>query len=239
MAERGQRNRHGDRHPGRAVAARFGPAMAAAAAYARSLGAKAVLALASDDLVTAPRNSVPACRDGPPPSSRADRHLRHPADRTQDRLRLYPARQRISAPCRRSWPSSRSPLRNGARYIEEGLLWSSRFFLFPPGRAVGDGELPAAMAAAPSRPWPRRRRLARRCSLMPILRQGAGQVDRLRRNGAHRQVPGRAGEVPLVRPRHLGRAARYRPRRQRRATSPRARSRSTMCATPMSARTGR
>ena len=72
-----------------------GPAMAAAAAYARDLGAKAVLALASDHLVIGAeefRAGLPRGPDGR--AAGRHRHLRHPADRAQDRLRLYPARQR-------------------------------------------------------------------------------------------------------------------------------------------------
>ena len=104
------------------------------------------------------------------------------------------------------------------RYIAEGLLWNSGNFLFPPELLlVGDGPLRARHGRR--RRGSRRQGQEDRLDGVPRcrgLRQGAGQVDRLRRHGAHRQMLGRAGQVPLVRPRHLGRAARCRRGRQRR-----------------------
>ena len=196
-----------------------GPAMAAAAAYARNQGAKAVLALASDHLVIGAEEFRAACREGlAAVAAGRHRHLRHPADRAQDRLRLYPAGQRAYRPGAEGRGLRREAQRpDGAALHLRGPAVEQRQLPVPArAAAVRDGALRARHGRG--RRGSRRQGQEDRLDGVPrcrCLRQGAGQVDRLRRHGAHRQMLGGAGQVPLVRPRHLGRAARCRRGRQR------------------------
>src|SRR5262249_2407798 len=89
-----------------------GPAMAAAAAYARDRGAKAVLALASDHLVIGAEEFRAGCREGlaaveqggivtfgiPPTRPKTGYGSIPPAHRAQARLRLHSPRQRDDRP---------------------------------------------------------------------------------------------------------------------------------------------
>ena len=95
-------------------------AIAAGAAVAAQRDPDAmVLAMAADHVIL-DEDAVP--RRGARPRAgrrrgRAHRHLRHPPDRAQDRLRLYPPRRRRSrrTGCSRSRPSSRSRMRRRRR----------------------------------------------------------------------------------------------------------------------------
>ena len=196
-----------------------GPAMAAAAAYARNQGAKAVLALASDHLVIGAEEFRAACREGlaavqqggivtfgiPPTEPKTDYGYIRPGSE-----RIGPV-QKVAAFVEK--PNAQTAL----RYIAEGLLWNSGNFLFPPDLLLSEmARFEPAMAAAAEEAVAKAKKTGidgvPRCR---FLRQGAGQVDRLRRHGTHRQMLGGAGQVPLVRSRHLGRAARCRRGRQR------------------------
>jgi mannose-1-phosphate guanylyltransferase / mannose-6-phosphate isomerase len=104
-----------------------GPAMAAAAAYARSQGATAVLALASDHLVIGAEEFRNGCREGlvavqqggivtfgiPPTEPKTGSDHIGPV-------------QKVAAFVEK--PNAQTAL----RYIQEGLLWNSGNFLFPP-----------------------------------------------------------------------------------------------------------
>ena len=147
----GQGHRHRDRHPGRAVAARFGPAMAAAAAYTRNQGAKAVLALASDHLVIGVEEFLAGCREGllaverggivtfgiPPTEPKTDYGYIRPGSEQIGTV------QKVAAFVEK--PNAQTAL----RYIAEGLLWNSGNFLFPPELLLSEmARFEPAMAAA-------------------------------------------------------------------------------------------
>ncbi len=172
-----------------------GPAMAAAAAYARGLGAKAVLALASDHLVIGAEEFLRRLPRGPcRRGAGRHRHLRHPADGAQDRLRLYPPQQRADRP-----GAEGRGLRREAQRPDGACATSPRACcgtaatsLFPPDLLLSEmARFEPAMAAAAEEAVAKARRPAHGVPRCRCLRQGAGQVDRLRRNGAHRQALGR------------------------------------------------
>jgi mannose-1-phosphate guanylyltransferase/mannose-6-phosphate isomerase len=111
-----------------------GPAMAAAAAYTRNLGAKAVLVLASDHLVIGAEEFRTGCREGllavqqggivtfgiPPTEPKTDYGYIRPGSES-----IGPV-QKVAAFVEK--PDAKTAL----RYIAEGLLWNSGNFLFPP-----------------------------------------------------------------------------------------------------------
>src|SRR3990167_4298426 len=128
-----------------------GPAMAAAAAYARNLGAKAVLALASDHLVIGIEEFRDGCREGlaavqqggivtfgiPPTEPKTDYGYIRPGSE-----RIGPV-QKVEAFVEK--PNAQTAL----RYIAEGLLWNSGNFLFPPEVLLSEmARFEPAMAAA-------------------------------------------------------------------------------------------
>lgn len=128
-----------------------GPAMGAAAAYCKSLGAKAVLALASDHLVIGLEEFLAGCREGlvaveqggivtfgiPPTEPKTDYGYIRPGS---DRIGAV---QRVAAFVEK--PDAKTAL----RYISEGLLWNSGNFLFPPGLLLSEmARFEPAMAAA-------------------------------------------------------------------------------------------
>ena len=220
-----------------------GPAMAAAAAYCRNLGAKAVLALASDHLVIGAEEFRAGCREGlvaveqggivtfgiPPTEPKTDygyirpgsehigagaegRGLRREA-RRQDGAALH----RRRACCGTAATSCSRPRCCCRRWRASSPPWP------PP----------------PRRPWPRRRRPARRCSSMP---RPSPRRRPSRSTTPSWSAPTNAGSCrrssagPTSAP---GTRCSMSAMPTARATSPRARSRSTMCATPTSAPTGR
>ena len=117
-----------------------GPAMGAAAAYCKGLGAKAVLALASDHLVIGLEEFLAGCREGlvaveqggivtfgiPPTEPKTDYGYIRPGS---DRIGAV---QRVAAFVEK--PDAKTAL----RYISEGLLWNSGNFLFPPGLLLSE-----------------------------------------------------------------------------------------------------
>ena len=128
-----------------------GPAMAAAAAYARNLGAKAVLALASDHLVIGAEEFLAGCREGltavqqggivtfgiPPTEPKTDYGYIRPGS---ERIGTV---QKVAAFVEK--PNAQTAL----RYIQEGLLWNSGNFLFPPELLLSElARFEPAMAAA-------------------------------------------------------------------------------------------
>src|SRR5690349_19175931 len=128
-----------------------GPAMAAAAAYARTQGAEAVLAMASDHMVigveefrAACRESLPAVAQGgivtfgiPPTEPKTDYGYIRPGSE-----HIGPV-QKVAAFVEK--PNAQTAL----RYIQEGLLWNSGNFLFPPDLLLSEmARFEPAMAAA-------------------------------------------------------------------------------------------
>lgn len=111
-----------------------GPAIAAAAAYARGLGVSAVLALASDHLVIGQQEFVAACRDGlaavrqggivtfgiPPTEPKTDYGY------------IRPGHKHIGPVTEVTAFIEKPDMLSALRYIAEGLLWNSGNFLFPP-----------------------------------------------------------------------------------------------------------
>ncbi|MBX9942559.1 MAG: mannose-1-phosphate guanylyltransferase/mannose-6-phosphate isomerase [Reyranella sp.] len=128
-----------------------GPAMAAAAAYTRGLGAKAVLALASDHLVIGIGEFLAGCREGlaavhqggivtfgiPPTEPKTDYgYIRIGSEHIG-------AVHKVAAFVEK--PNAQTAL----RYIAEGLLWNSGNFLFPPDLLLSEmARFEPAMAAA-------------------------------------------------------------------------------------------
>jgi mannose-1-phosphate guanylyltransferase/mannose-6-phosphate isomerase len=128
-----------------------GPAMAAAAAYARSLGAKAVLALASDHLVIGTEEFCANCREGlatldeggivtfgiPPTEPKTDYGYIRPGSE-----QIGPV-QKVTAFVEK--PNAQTAL----RYIQEGLFWNASYFLFSPDVLLSEmARFEPAMAAA-------------------------------------------------------------------------------------------
>jgi mannose-1-phosphate guanylyltransferase/mannose-6-phosphate isomerase len=128
-----------------------GPAMAAAAAYTRNLGAKAVLALASDHLVIGAEEFRQGCRDGlaavqkggivtfgiPPTEPKVDYGYIRPGSES-----IGPV-QKVAAFVEK--PTAQKAL----QYIADGLLWNSGNFLFPPELLLSEmARFEPAMAAA-------------------------------------------------------------------------------------------
>jgi len=128
-----------------------GPAMGAAAAYCKSLGAKAVLALASDHLVIGDEEFRSGCREGlvavehggiatfgiPPTEPKTDYGYIRPGGEH------IGTAQKVAAFVEK--PDAKTAL----RYISEGLLWNSGNFLFPPALLLSEmARFEPAMAAA-------------------------------------------------------------------------------------------
>jgi mannose-1-phosphate guanylyltransferase/mannose-6-phosphate isomerase len=128
-----------------------GPAIAAAAAYARSLGAEAVLALASDHLVIGMEEFLEGCREGlvavrkggivtfgiPPTEPKTDYgYIRLSSEHIGPVLKVAAFVEKPSA-------------QKAMLYIDEGLLWNSGNFLFPPALLLSEmARFEPEMAAA-------------------------------------------------------------------------------------------
>ncbi|CAN5656609.1 mannose-1-phosphate guanylyltransferase/mannose-6-phosphate isomerase [soil metagenome] len=128
-----------------------GPAIAAAAAYCRNQGAKAVLALASDHLVIGAEEFLSGCREGlvavehggivtfgiPPTEPKTDYGY------------IRPGSERIGTVQKVAAFVEKPDARTALRYISEGLLWNSGNFLFPPALLLSEmARFEPAMAAA-------------------------------------------------------------------------------------------
>ena len=128
-----------------------GPAIGAAAAYAKSIGAEAVLALASDHLVIGEEEFRANCRAGagvvsqggivtfgiPPTEPKTDYgYIRVGAERIGEVRKVAAFVEK---------PDAQTAL----RYLAEGLLWNSGNFLFPPALLLSEmARFEPAMAAA-------------------------------------------------------------------------------------------
>ena len=128
-----------------------GPAMAAAAAYTRSLGAKAVLALASDHLVIGAEEFLAGCREG----LAAVQHGGivtfgiPPTEPKTDYGYIRPGAERIGAVQKVAAFVEKPNAQTALRYIAEGLLWNSGNFLFPPALLLSEmARFEPEMAAA-------------------------------------------------------------------------------------------
>jgi len=117
-----------------------GPAIAAAAAYTKSLGAPAVLALASDHLVIGMKEFLEGCREGlvavqqggivtfgiPPTEPKTDYgYIRPSSESIGPVLKVAAFVEKPSA-------------QKAMLYIAEGLLWNSGNFLFPPALLLSE-----------------------------------------------------------------------------------------------------
>jgi mannose-1-phosphate guanylyltransferase / mannose-6-phosphate isomerase len=128
-----------------------GPAIAAAAAYTKSLGAEAVLALASDHLVIGMKEFLEGCREGlvavqkggivtfgiPPTEPKTDYgYIRPSSESIGPVLKVAAFVEKPSA-------------QKAMLYIAEGLLWNSGNFLFPPALLLSEmARFEPEMAAA-------------------------------------------------------------------------------------------
>jgi mannose-1-phosphate guanylyltransferase/mannose-6-phosphate isomerase len=128
-----------------------GPAMGAAAAYCKTLGATAVLALASDHLVIGDDEFRSGCREGlvaveqggivtfgiPPTEPKTDYGY------------IRPGSEHIGAVQKVAAFVEKPDAKTALRYISEGLLWNSGNFLFPPALLLSEmARFEPAMAAA-------------------------------------------------------------------------------------------
>ena len=128
-----------------------GPAIGAAAAYAKSIGAEVVLALASDHLVVGEEAFRTDCRAGvgvvsqggivtfgiPPTEPKTDYgYIRGGTERVGEVRKVAAFVEK---------PDAQTAL----RYLSEGLLWNSGNFLFPPALLLSEmARFEPAMAAA-------------------------------------------------------------------------------------------
>ena len=128
-----------------------GPAIAAAAAYTKSLGAEAVLALAWDHLVIGMKEFLEGCREGlvavqkggivtfgiPPTEPKTDYgYIRPSSESIGPVLKVAAFVEKPSA-------------QKAMLYIAEGLLWNSGNFLFPPALLLSEmARFEPEMAAA-------------------------------------------------------------------------------------------
>ena len=128
-----------------------GPAIAAAAAYTRSLGAEAVLALASDHLVIGMTEFLEGCREGlvavhkggivtfgiPPTEPKTDYGY------------IRPSSEHIGPVLKVAAFVEKPTAQKAMLYIDEGLLWNSGNFLFPPALLLSEmARFEPEMAAA-------------------------------------------------------------------------------------------
>jgi mannose-1-phosphate guanylyltransferase/mannose-6-phosphate isomerase len=111
-----------------------GPAMAAAAAYTRDLGAKAVLALASDHLVIGAEEFLAGCREGLAAVEKGGivTFGIPPTEPKTDYGYIRPGTERIGPVMKVAAFVEKPNAQTAMQYIAEGLLWNSGNFLFPP-----------------------------------------------------------------------------------------------------------
>lgn len=131
-----------------------GPAITAAAAYARSLGASAVLALASDHLVIGQEAFVAACCGGLAAARQGIVTFGvQPTEPKTDYGYIRQARETIGGAAKVAAFIEKPDVSSALRYIAEGLLWNSGNFLFSPDVLLSEvtkfepGIAAAAMAA--------------------------------------------------------------------------------------------
>lgn len=128
-----------------------GPAMAAAAAYCKSLGAGAVLALASDHLVIGAEAFLDGCREGLVAVDRGGivTFGIPPTEPKTDYGYIRPGTEHIGEVKKVAAFVEKPDAKTALRYISEGLLWNSGNFLFPPALLLSEmARFEPAMAAA-------------------------------------------------------------------------------------------
>src|SRR5476651_2457980 len=108
-----------------------GPAMAAAAAYARTQGAKAVLAMASDHMVIGIEEFRAACRDGLAAVERGGivTFGIPPTEPKTDYGYIRPGSEHIGSVLKVTAFVEKPDAKTALRYIAEGLFWNASYFL--------------------------------------------------------------------------------------------------------------
>ena len=128
-----------------------GPAMAAAAAYTKSEGAKAVLVLASDHLVIGGPEFLAACREGLAAVEKGGivTFGIPPTEPKTDYGYIRPGTEKIGPVFKVVAFVEKPDARTALRYIAEGLLWNSGNFMFPPALLLSEmARFEPEMAAA-------------------------------------------------------------------------------------------
>src|SRR5262249_45268884 len=111
-----------------------GPAMAAATVYARTQGAKAVLAMASDHMVIGAEEFRAACRDGMAAVERGGSVAFGipPTEPKTDYGYIRPGSEHLGAVQKVTAFVEKPNAQTALRYIAEGLFWNASYFLFSP-----------------------------------------------------------------------------------------------------------
>lgn len=128
-----------------------GPAIAAAAAYTKSLGAEAVLALASDHLVIGMKEFLEGCREGLVAVQKGGivTFGIPPTEPKTDYGYIRPSSESIGPVLKVAAFVEKPTAQKAMLYIAEGLLWNSGNFLFPPALLLSEmARFEPEMAAA-------------------------------------------------------------------------------------------
>lgn len=128
-----------------------GPAMAAAAAYARTLGAEAVLAMASDHMVIGVEEFRAACRESLPAVAEGGivTFGIPPTEPKTDYGYIRPGSEHLGGARKVTAFVEKPNAQTALRYIQEGLMWNASYFLFAPDTLLSEmARFEPAMAAA-------------------------------------------------------------------------------------------
>ncbi|WP_395714171.1 mannose-1-phosphate guanylyltransferase/mannose-6-phosphate isomerase [Reyranella sp.] len=128
-----------------------GPAMAAAAAYARTLGAEAVLAMASDHMVIGVEEFRAACRESLPAVAAGGivTFGIPPTEPKTDYGYIRPGSEHLGGARKVTAFVEKPNAQTALRYIQEGLMWNASYFLFAPDTLLSEmARFEPAMAAA-------------------------------------------------------------------------------------------
>lgn len=128
-----------------------GPAMAAAAAYARTQGATAVLAMASDHMVIGEEEFRAACREALAAVERGGivTFGIPPTEPKTDYGYIRPGAERLGGALKVTAFVEKPNAQTALRYISEGLFWNASYFLFAPEVLLSEmARFEPAMAAA-------------------------------------------------------------------------------------------
>ena len=147
-----------------------GPAMAAAAAYTRGLGAKAVLALASDHLVIGAEEFLAGCREGLTAVEKGGivTFGIPPTEPKTDYGYIRPGTEKIGPVMKVAAFVEKPNAQTAMQYIAEGLLWNSGNFAFKASTLLGEFEAFEPTVAA----------AAKACVAALELEAGIGRIDR-------------------------------------------------------------
>jgi mannose-1-phosphate guanylyltransferase/mannose-6-phosphate isomerase len=117
-----------------------GPAMGAAAAYAITLGTKAVLALASDHLIIGGDEFLAGCREGLAAVQQGGivTFGIPPTEPKTDYGYIRPGSERLGGVQKVAAFVEKPDAKTALRYISEGMLWNSGNFLFPPALLLAE-----------------------------------------------------------------------------------------------------